>query len=421
MSQEKSHSSVLTGSAWYLLEKTTRLLGAFLIGAWVARYLGPENYGSLAYALALVSLLGFLGSWGIESLVVRDLVHDKPRQRQIIATYFFIRLTGALLVPFLAIGYLAVINADDRLLMVVALICSGSVIFGAFDAADCWLQARHKARVTSFIRLAGFLSSAIIKYLLIIGEESIVWFAVAVLVEAGVIAVLYFWVLWQHDLAPSITYWSFAEFKKTLVDGKIMALSALMVAVYSKIDILLIGALFSKEILAPYAIAASMCSAWNMVGMSLVQAWAPRISLAMAINQEQYISALRKMLLVMLGLSVAGSIFLSFFSGLIFEFLLGNDFLPGVQIFNVLIWSSVFIFGGVATSQIIVNERIYWISLFRTVVGVVFSLALIIPIASNFGVIGVAGLVVFSSAAATLSIFLSTSARGTIRKIIALD
>jgi PST family polysaccharide transporter len=208
--------------------------------------------------------------------------------------------------------------------MVVALLCSGSVILGAFDVADCWLQARHKAKVTSSIRLIGFLIGSLVRCLLVIGEASIVWFAVAVIVEASVMATLYFGLLWRHDLTPSFSHWDFVEFKKILVDGKMISLSSFTVAIYSKIDILVIGALFSKEILAPYAIAASMCAAWSMVGVSLVQAWAPQVSLAMATSQEYYIHVLRKMLLVMLGLSVIGSVFLSLFAKFFFHSLYNN-------------------------------------------------------------------------------------------------
>ncbi len=323
MSQAASYPTVLNAASWYLLEKLARLVGTFLIGAWVARYLGPENYGALAYALALVTTLGFLGSWGVESLVVRDLVHDKLDQRRIIATYFFIRMGGALTVPLLAFGYLAVTHADDRLLMVITTICSGAVIFNAFDVADCWLQARQKPSATSLIRLAGFIVGALAKCLLIIGGASVEWFAFAVLAEAGVMAALYYRLLWRHDIAPSAANWSSSEFRRIFADGKVMALSAFMVAVYSKIDVLVIGALFSREVLAPYAIAASMCAAWNMVGMSLGQAWAPRISLALTISQEHYTAALRKMLLMMLGVSVTGSALSSVFSGYIFDFIAG--------------------------------------------------------------------------------------------------
>ena len=68
------------------------MAGAFLVGAWVARYLGPQQYGTFAYATALIATLGFMASWGIESLVIRDLVQAPERQQQIVSTYFFLEL-----------------------------------------------------------------------------------------------------------------------------------------------------------------------------------------------------------------------------------------------------------------------------------------------------------------------------------------
>jgi polysaccharide transporter, PST family len=418
VSQEKADSSVLTGATWYLLEKTTRLLGAFLIGAWVARYLGPENYGYLAYALALVALLGFLGSWGIESLVVRDLVNDHFGQRRIISTYFFIRLSGALLAPILALAYLLMTHAEDRLLMIITLLCSASVILGAFDAADCWLQAKQKAKITSSIRLTGFLIGAVVKCILIISNASIVWFAIAVIVEAGIISILYFWVLWRNDLTPSFGHWSFPEFKKTLIDGKMMVLSGLTVAVYSKVDVLVVGALLSKEEVGSYAIAASMCAAWNMVGMSVAQAWAPRISKAKTYKGDAYINELRHLLLVMLGISVFGGLLLATFSELIFHILLGEAYALGGGVFQILIFGAIPIFIGIATSQIIVNERIYWISMLRTSIGMIISLILIVPATSSYGAIGAAGVVIISACINVPIILVSKTARELLFSVI---
>lgn len=421
MSQTTPHSSVFSGATWYFLEKITRLVGAFLVGAWVARYLGPEMYGALAYVLALVAVLGFLGSFGVESLIVRELVHDNLRQRQIIATYFYTRLIGATLVPLLAVSYLLIMHNDNRLLMVLSIICGGAVIFGAFDAADCWLQAKQKAKVSSSIRMVGFVVGASIKCLLVIGEARVEWFAGAVLVESGVMAALYLRLLLGHGLTPDVSQWSIVEFKRIFCDGKWMVLSALMVTVYSKVDMLAIGTFLSKESLAPYAVAATMVAAWNMVGMSLVQAWAPRISSAIQASNKQYIAELRKMFLVVVGVSVAGSAALSAISDYVFHFLLGQSYSDGIRVFDLLVWSSVFVFLGVATSQIIVNEKIYWISLFRTFVGMIVSLLAIVPVAKSIGVMGVAGLVVSSSAVATLSILFSSSARRTLRRIVFIN
>lgn len=414
----KNKNSIFNGAAWYFLEKIIRLIGAFFIGAWIARYLGPDNYGTLAYVVALVSVLGFFGSFGIESLVVRDLVQNRLEQHRIVSTYFFIRFFGAIFVPFLALSYLISTHDDIQPLIVLVVFCSSVVVFGAIDVADCWLQAEQKARVTSVIRLFGFLISTLIKLLLIYFNASLEWFAAVIFVESAVIASLYFSILSRHKLVPSLSYLSFFELKKLIIDGRTMALSALMVAIYSKIDVLVIGTLLSKEVLAPYAVAASMCAAWNMVGTSLVQAWAPRLSSSICISKKGYISELRKMLVSILVISIAGSALLSFFSDYIFNILLGDSYSLGISVFNILVWSSIFVFMGVATSQILVNEKIYWISLVRTFVGVAVSLSLIIPIAKNFGALGVAALVVFSSAAATLSILFSSAARNTLKTLL---
>jgi O-antigen/teichoic acid export membrane protein len=397
MSKVASRLPILIGASWYFLEKAIRLIGAFLIGAWVARYLGPESYGALAYALALVAVLGFLGSLGIESLVVRDLVEAKRDQRCILSTYFFIRLAGSLLVPVLTAGYLMVTHADDRLLMLLATLCSSAIVFGAYDAADCWLQARHEARTTSVIRLVGFFCGALSRCLLIIGDCGVAWFAAVVVLESAVVAALYYRLLQRHGLAPSLRYVSVEEFKHLVLAGKMMVLSGLMNAVHSKIDVLVVGALLSKAAFGPYAIAVSMCAAWNMVGMSVVQAWAPRISKARVSGEDAYVGELRHLFQAMLGISVVGSAILAIFSPLIFDILLGPAYAAGSRIFALLIWSAVPVFVGIATSQVIVNERTYWVSVLRTLVGMASSLILIFPAITYYGTSGAAGVVIISA------------------------
>lgn len=410
---------ILIGASWYFLEKVIRLIGAFLIGAWVARYLGPEGYGALAYALALVAVLGFLGSFGIESLVVRDLVEAERCHRNILSTYFFTRLAGSLLVPVLTVGYLMVTHADDRLLMLLAALCSSAIVFGAYDAADCWLQARHEARTTSVIRLIGFFCGALVRCLLIIGNCSVVWFAAVVAVESAIVAALYYRLLHRYDLAPSLRYVSAEEFRHLFFAGKMMVLSGLMNAVHSKIDVLVVGALLPKAAFGPYAIAVSMCAAWNMVGMSVVQAWAPRISKARISGEHAYWSELRHLFQAMFGISIVGSAILTVSSPFIFDLLLGPDYAAGSRIFALLIWSTVPVFIGIATSPVIVNERTYWVSVLRTMVGMTSSLILIFPAITYYGTTGAAGVVIISASINAFLILASGRSRRVIFAILA--
>ena len=155
--QTWSFGKAIGNSSWYLSEKLLRLLGAFLVSAWVARYLGPHQFGTLAFAIGLVAMLGFLGSLGLESVVVRDLVQHPERESRIASSYFSLRLAGAALVPLIACGYVAVAHPGDRELLVVVGILASGVLLTSFDVVECVLQARHEARSASLVR-AGALS-----------------------------------------------------------------------------------------------------------------------------------------------------------------------------------------------------------------------------------------------------------------------
>lgn len=415
-----TQSPVFSGAFWYLIEKLVRLAGAFLLGAWVAKYLGAENYGYLAYSVALVAMLSFLGSWGIESLIVRDLARGPERQREIISTYFFLRLLGGIIIPPCALAYVYLAHEHEYHLMVLVALCSGVVVFSSFDVMDCWLQSRHQARVTSIVRLVGFVFGAVLKIVLVQLGMGVEWFAVAALFEAAVIGGIYFFIMIREGLCPSLSECSLKNIKNMFLDGRVMALSGLAVIVYSKVDVLVVGGVLSAEVLGPYAIAASMCAAWNMVGSSIVQAWAPHLSVSTISGREAYIRSLRKMLFLGLAVVVVGCGVLHLIIGYVFDFLLGDGYKSGVPIARVLLWGGVFVFFGVATSQIIVNERIYWVSLFRTVVGVVVTLVAVVPVAEFWGAKGVAGLVVLSAAISTLSILISKAARKTLAAVFFL-
>jgi len=48
-------------TGWLMLDKIARLILGLFVGVWVARYLGPANYGVLSFALSFVGLFGAFG------------------------------------------------------------------------------------------------------------------------------------------------------------------------------------------------------------------------------------------------------------------------------------------------------------------------------------------------------------------------
>ena len=71
--------AVLFNSGALLAERALRLvIGQLAITALLARYLGPEQFGLLQWAVAIVALGAALAGLGLEEILVRELVCRAP-------------------------------------------------------------------------------------------------------------------------------------------------------------------------------------------------------------------------------------------------------------------------------------------------------------------------------------------------------
>src|SRR6478736_3465051 len=92
--------AALHNFGWMIGEKLVRLIASVVVGLLVARYLGPEQFGSLSFCLAVVTLLGVLPTFGLEGVVQRELIRRPENAAPLLAAAFRLRLgvgLGALL------------------------------------------------------------------------------------------------------------------------------------------------------------------------------------------------------------------------------------------------------------------------------------------------------------------------------------
>ena len=68
-----------------------------VVGIWLARYLGPENFGIFSYVLAFVGLFSFISGFGVNDILTRDLVAYPEKRDKLLGTAFFINLGSGFL------------------------------------------------------------------------------------------------------------------------------------------------------------------------------------------------------------------------------------------------------------------------------------------------------------------------------------
>jgi len=88
----KGFMKYFKNTSWLFLEKILRMVVGLTVGIWVARYLGPEQFGNFSYAQSLVGLFTAISALGLDGIVVRELVKNETRRDELIETAFWLKL-----------------------------------------------------------------------------------------------------------------------------------------------------------------------------------------------------------------------------------------------------------------------------------------------------------------------------------------
>ncbi|NBF09252.1 flippase [Pseudomonas sp. Fl4BN1] len=391
----KSIASIVYNSGWLLFDRVVRLLLGLLVGAWVARYLGPTQYGELAYALAYIAFFQAIATLGLDGVVVRDISNSPESAGAILGTALSLRLMSGVVCWLSAVLGMAVINGIDSRSVILTALAGGTLIFQAADTIDLWFQSQSQVRRTVLAKLAACLISNGVKVMLILIDAPLISFA-AVLAFDALIAALGLMV--AYKLYPCESRWErvAATSKELLREGWPFMLSGLSIIVYMRIDLIMIKELIGEGELGVYAAVLPIATLGQVAPVILVTSLAPFVARKKAEGEQAYWNALEK---IFQGFALVGwlaCIFISIFSHLIVDLLLGESYSSGATVLAIYSITSIFISLGVAQWLWSLNEKKSRFYLYKTLAGSAVCVLGNFLVVSRFGLIGVAWVAVAS-------------------------
>lgn len=166
-------------------DKFLRLIVGLFVGVYVARYLRPEKFGILNFAMSFVTLFGAFAKLGLDGIVVRNAVQDPNSRDELLGTAFGLRVIGGLVLLGVVFWGIQLTDSDPLTRIIVMIIAAGHVL-QAFQVIEFYFQSRIMARLASIAGIAGLIVSSAIKLILIWSGASLIWFAWVMVVEGPI-------------------------------------------------------------------------------------------------------------------------------------------------------------------------------------------------------------------------------------------
>ena len=410
--------TVLANTGWLLADKVVRISVGFLIIVWLARFLGPEQFGILSYALAFFSLFTAFATLGLDGIVVRDLVQKADSDDRVLGTAFALKCFAAVGGAFFGLVSIWLLRPSDVLMRSFVAILMAGGAFYAFDVIEFWFQARVEARFSVLAKNTAFLVASLGKALLILLGAPLIAFAVVQSTEillgaVGLIIVF-------HLRGGRISRWRFdaAVARRLAKDGWPLVLASLAVVIYMRIDQIMVGEMLGDHYAGVYTAAMRVAEVWYFIPVSIVASVTPAIIQAKQVGSDLYYERISRLFRLLFIIAVGIAVPVTLFADRIAALLYGEIYDGVGSVLALQIWTGVFVFLGVAQTPWTVAEKQAKLALFRTGVGALANVLLNFVLIPIYGVLGAAIATVIAQALS--SVILNAASKST-RKIFVLQ
>ncbi|WP_414568904.1 flippase [Nostoc sp. CCY 9925] len=393
--------AIVTNTGWLFVDRILRMGVGLIVGVWVARYLGVQQYGLFNYVAAFVALFSPFATLGLDRVVVRDIVRSRSSKDQIIGTTFWLKLFGGVSSLLLAVGVIYVLRPNEKMTVWLVAILASAGIFQAVDTIDFWFQSQLLSKYTVVAKNTAFIIATLVKIALINIQAPLIAFAWVTLAEFSLGAVGLAIAYRVNGYSVQLWRWNFSVAKALLKDSWPLILSSMSIIIYMKIDQIMLGEMIGNTAVGIYSAASRISEVWYFIPTAIVSSVSPTIYAAKQTSEALYYQRIKQLLRLMVVISLLIALPMSFLSGSIITMLFGNGYLAAGQVLAIHIWASLFVFMGVATSPWFIGEGLTHLSLNRTLLGAIMNIWLNFLLIPKYGGVGAAIATVISQSFAT--------------------
>lgn len=373
---------------WLTGESILRMVVGVVVGAWVARYLGPASFGLFNRAGAWVALAAVLVALGMDTIVKGELIRSPEKKTAILGTALFMKLiAGAVsLVAILAfVGGFA--SKEERWILGIL---SCGVMFQALGTFNLWFQATLQTKRSVLAANFSLVIFSIVRVILIVARAPLVGFAAAAALEIFLTGLLLM-AFYRCD-TRDLHRWHFDRgiALRFLQRGFPLLLSGLAVTVYMRIDLIMLGDMVGDEAVGVYSAAARISELPYFIPSIVSTALFPSIIRTSDSEDGKHRQRMSLYFRTSASLAYLITIPTVLLAPFIVHLLFGQRFTGADSVLVIHIWALVFVFMGVAREQYLVAEGLLWFSMLSTLAGALLNVGLNLWLIPDYGPKGAA-------------------------------
>ena len=380
----ETRKKFIIDSGWLFFERLLRLLTNFFIVVFIARELGPIQFGEYSYYLSLILILGVFTNLGLDFFVVGELIKNKNNTNKILGTVFYAKLYISLTVTLILL-IVKILLGLDILLFIFSLL----LIFKSFNWLEHYFQSKNENK---YFTIASTYSLIIITSLNILGlyfSFGVDFFALVFTLDFLLIYIILYSNFKKH-YSISLRDLSFDKSLFLNYIGKSWPLILIGAAsiINLRLDQVFIGNLLDNDILGNYSASSKLAEAWLVIPAVLSITVFPIISKIRVDNYLRFKQLINYSIYLFGFIGIFFCIIVSINSDLIIKLLFGLKYSYAGSYLKLYIWTGLPYFTFFAFGHLIFTEDIIKKSIIVPISLIITNIILNFLLIPNFGAFG---------------------------------
>lgn len=389
LQQHSGFMKYFKNTSWLFGEKILRMVVGLFVGIWVARYLGPEQFGLFSYAQSFVGLFTAIATLGLDGIVVRELVKDESRRDELIGTAFYLKLIGAIAV-LIVLAVAIQFTSNDHYTNILVFIIASATIFQAFNVVDMYFQAKVLSKYVVYANIISLFISSIVKVVLILNDAPLIAFAWATLFDSVVLALgfIYFYLKNNSKFKFQNLKFSKATAVALLKDSWPLILSGMVLMIQARIDQVMIKEMLGDKEAGYYSAALRLIEALAFLPVIINQSLFPALQNAKNTSKEAYEKRFLNYYRLSFFIFLITALPIFLFAEYIVVLLFGEAYHPAGVLLSLMAIRLFFTNSGVTRASFINIENLFKFSMITMSIGAFINVVLNYYLIEIYGSIG---------------------------------
>lgn len=390
---------------WIFAGQTTTAI-SFIVNILLARYLGPESFGTLNYIIAFVGIFSFIAATGLNESLPRDFAKHPDKQSAIAGNSVLILSVSSIIAWCTTLVAVFLFEGDDSLKLLMVLYSTIFLWTPINITISSLFLANVQSKQVAITQAIVILTVSALRLTLLIFTQDLFLFVATFALEPALSAFSYYFRGRKENIWYKPLLLDKEMFGTLAHSGFLLMLSSGLTYLLLRIDQVMLKTMLDDVSVGYYAAAVRLSELWYFLPSMICVSLLPALVNSHRTDFKEYFNRLKHLYFLLFGVALLIAATTAVLSPWLVAILYGQAYAPAVPILEVYAWSAIGFFLFVGINKQLLTEHRHLTILSYSLSAVIINIGLNLWLIPKLGVSGAAWSTLISYAVIPLAHFL---------------